>query len=299
MTELALPIEGIDLALAFAPFLMLARDPTVRLTPGHFERATLTPEGPGTIDVTWDPARPEAVVRTYGDGAAWLQRQAPAMLGSLDDVTGFTPTTDPLRTLWRRHRGDRITASGTLWHDLAWFVVQQRVTGGEAAASWSRLVHALGSPAPGPIDLTVPPAPAVVARLTYDRLHPYGIGRQRAENLIAAGRCAHRMHQAPALDHDVALSALGAVRGVGPWTLSCLSTFTWGSADTVITGDAGIPSMITWLLARERRGEDHRMQELLEPYRPHRYRVIRLAFASDSRPPRRAPRVPIHRIRGR
>jgi len=299
MTEFTLPTGEVDLARTLAPFLMLARDPTVRLAPGHFQRATITPEGPGTIDVSWDAARPEALVRTHGDGATWLQRQAPAMLGLLDDVTGFTPTTDPLRTLWRRHRRDRISASGTLWHDLAWFVVQQRVTRGEAAAAWYRLVHALGSPGPGSGDLWTPPPPIVVARLTYDQLHQFGIERQRAEYLISAARCAHRINQAPAAaDHDTTLAALGAVRGVGPWTVSCLSTFTWGSADTVITGDAGIPSMLTWLLAGERRGNDHRMHQLLEPYRPHRYRVIRLAFASGSKPPRRAPRAPVHHIRG-
>ena len=299
MTDLTLPTGDVHLASSLGPFLMLARDPTVLLSPGRFERATLTPEGPGMIAVTWDPARPEAVVRTHGDGAGWLQSQAPAMLGLLDDVTGFAPTTDPLRTLWRRHQGDRVTASGTLWHDLAWFIVQQRVTRGEAAASWAQLVHALGSPAPGATDLIVPPAPAVIGRLTYDRLHQFGIERQRAENLIAAARFAHRVHQAPLPDQESTLTALGMVRGVGPWTRSCVSTFTWGSADTVITGDAGIPSMITWLLAGERRGDDQRMLQLLEPYRPHRYRVIRLAFASGSRPPRRAPRVPVNPIRGR
>jgi 3-methyladenine DNA glycosylase/8-oxoguanine DNA glycosylase len=46
------------------------------------------------------------------------------------------------------------------------------------------------------------------------------------------------------------MAAVATVRGVGPWTRSCLSTFTFCSRDTVITGDAGIPSMVTWMLAR-------------------------------------------------
>ena len=33
------------------------------------------------------------------------------------------------------------------------------------------------------------------------------------------------------------------------------------------------------------------MIELLEPYRPHRYRVVRLALADGIRPPRRYPRA--------
>ena len=43
--------------------------------------------------------------------------------------------------------------------------------------------------------------------------------------------------------------------------------------------------MVSWLLAGERRADDARMLELLEPYRPHRYRVVRLAFAAGTRPP--------------
>jgi 3-methyladenine DNA glycosylase/8-oxoguanine DNA glycosylase len=137
-----------------------------------------------------------------------------------------------------------------------------------------------------------------VARLTYGDLHRLGIERQRAERLIAAARCAHRLHRTPGLDSAAALGALGAVRGVGPWTSSCLSAFTWGFPDTVITGDAGIPSMVAWLLAGEQRADDQRMRQLLEPYRPHRYRVIRLAFAAGG-PPRRAHRAPVHDIRRR
>lgn len=299
MTSLTLPTGDVDLGLTLGPMTMLTRDPTLRLAPGRLERATLTPDGPGTITVAWDAERPGAVVTTYGEGAGWLAARAPAMLGLLDDVTGFAPGTGPLRDLWRRHRGDRVAATGTLWHDLAWFVVQQRVTRAEASAQWLRLVQGLGSPAPGPVELMVPPAPATVARLTYDRLHRFGIERRRAEHLIEAARCAHRLHPQPDLDRDTALATLGAVRGVGPWTQSCLAAFTYGAADTVITGDAGIPSLVAWVLAGERRADDARMLQLLEPYRPHRYRVIRLAFAGGSRPPRRAPHVPVHEIRGR
>jgi hypothetical protein len=57
--------------------------------------------------------------------------------------------------------------------------------------------------------------------------------------------------------------------------------------------------MVSWLLAGERRGDDARMLQLLEPYRPHRYRVVRLAFAGGTRPPRRAPRAPVHHIKVR
>lgn len=298
MSETVLDTGDVDLRLTLAPFGMLPRDPTVRLTPGRFCRATLTPEGPGAITVRWQASRPEAHMRSTGPGGNWLMQQAPALLGLTDDITGFAPSNEPLRTIWAQRRGDRIGASGTIWHDLAFFIVQQRVARSSAAESWRRMVEVLGSPI-GEGEVIAPPEPSVIARLTYDQLHPFGIERRRGENLISAARFVSRLREPASLERDALLAKLGAVRGVGRWTLSCLSTFTFGAADAVIVGDAGIPSIVTWLLAREPRGSDARMLELLEPYRPHRYRVIRLAFASGVKPPRRAPHAPIHRIEGR
>jgi 3-methyladenine DNA glycosylase/8-oxoguanine DNA glycosylase len=47
----------------------------------------------------------------------------------------------------------------------------------------------------------------------------------------------------------------------------------------VAVGDLHLPHIVSWTLAGERRGSDERMLELLEPYRGHRGRVIRLLLA--------------------
>lgn len=303
MPTVRVPIDGIDVAATLRPIALLPGDPTVRLVPGRFERATLTPQGPGTIVVTWDPharlAAGTASVAASGDGAAWLLAHAPDLLGLLDDVSGFEPAGQPVRELWRRHRGLRLTRTGTLWHDLAWFIVQQRVTHTDAAQQWRRLAVALGEPAPGSATLLLPPAPDRLAGLTYPDLHGFGIERQRASHLIAAARAASRLHGLVAANAADAAPRLRAIRGVGPWTMSFLAAQTWGEADTVILGDVGLPSVVSWLLAGQRRADDARLVELLEPYRPHRYRVIRLVRAAGVRPPRRrplAPRTDIRRI---
>lgn len=296
---LMLPAGGIDLASTLGPLTALTGDPTVRLAPGRFERATVTPAGPGGLCAVWEPGGAQVRVEAHGDGARWLLERAPGLLGHDDDVDGFAPAVPPLRDLWRRHRGDRIGRTATLWHDLAWFVVQQRIHRADAAAQWRRLVGALGAPAPGLPDLRTPPGPDVVARLDPDRLHAFGIERRRAVHLVGAARVAQRLQHLVDGDLRTALPALRSVRGIGPWTASCLATHTWGDADTVIVGDDGIPSLVAWLLAGERRADDARMLDLLEPYRPHRYRVVRLAFLAGRRPPRRHPRGPRHDVRRR
>lgn len=303
MTRTVLEVDGIDLASTLAPLGVLPGDPTIRLGPGLFQRATQTPDGFASITVTW-PAQPTGStspveVTTFGDGAAWLSARAARLIGLEDDITGFDPAEPPLRPLWRRHRGTRITATGTLWHDLACTIVQQRIHRRDAALQWRRFVVGLGTPAADGSDLITPPDPATVGRLSYHHLHRCGIERQRADYLINAAREVSRLHHLVDAPLDEALPHLRALKGVGPWTSACLSAFSWGFQDTLVVGDAGIPSMISWLLAKEPRGSDARMLDLLEPYRPHRYRVVQLAFAARSFPPKRRPpgaRTDIRRI---
>ena len=292
-------IGGIDVRSTVSTVAFLPGDPTIRLEPGRLERATVTPDGVGAIVVTWSDADDEARVETHGDGAAWLLERAPALLGCDDDPQGFEPAEPPLRDLWRRHRRDRIPRTGTLWHDLAWLVVQQRITTEDASVQWRRLVRALGSPVPGVPGLVAPPPPALLARLPYHDLHRYGIERQRADTLRRTAQVALRVQARVDEDSAAVMPALRSVRGIGRWTASWLQAQTWGEPDAVVVGDHGIPAMIAWLLARERTADDARLLELLEPHRPHRQRVIRLAFASGARPPRRHPRGHRNDIRRR
>ncbi len=284
------PTGDVDLAATLGSVVWLPRDPTARLTPGRFERATHTPEGSGTVVVTWTPDAGTARVEAFGDGAGWLVERAPRLLGCEDDVTGFDPAGPPLRDLWRRHGRRRIARTGTLWHDLACLVVQQRVSRLDAAEQWRRLVTTHGSPAPGAPGLWAPPPPATLARLSSPALHLLGLERRRASTLVAAGMALAGHQDLADGDGAAGTAALRAVPGVGPWTTGCLAALTWGDRDAVVPGDSGIPSLVTWVLAGRPRDDDAAMLELLEPHRPHRYRVLGLVMASGRRPPRTSPR---------
>jgi hypothetical protein len=65
----------------------------------------------------------------------------------------------------------------------------------------------------------------------------------------------------------------------------------WGDSDAVRPGDFHLPGLVSWELAGERRGDDARMFQLLEPYRGHRGRAVRLLQLGGRYPPRRAPRM--------
>lgn len=277
---LALDETGIDIRQTLGPLAMLAADPTVRLRANSFDRATTTPEGSGVISVRWQPGDSTVSVQAAGDGGDWLLQRAPELLGLSDDVSSFQPTDPVVKGLWARFRGDRIPRTSTLWHDIAWTVVQQRVHRRDAARQWRRLVSGLGVSIPGVDHLKAPPEPDSIAKRHYSEFRQFGIDSRRSQALINAAQVASQIQSLVDRPIEEARPALRSIPGIGQWTVGCVSAFTWGDPDTVIVGDSGIPSLIASVLAGELRATDDRMLELLEPYRPNRYRILKLAFAA-------------------
>ena len=86
--------------------------------------------------------------------------------------------------------------------------------------------------------------------------------------------------------------ATGLLRlpGIGPWTIGYLRGAGLGDPDAVVPGDYGHPHHVAWFFTGRERGDDDTMLQLLEPYRPHRFRVLQLLIAGTRPPPRRGPR---------
>ena len=89
---------------------------------------------------------------------------------------------------------------------------------------------------------------------------------------------------------------LTAMPGIGPWTAAEVGVRALGDQDAVSVGDFHLPNLVAYALAREPRGTDDRMLELLEPYRGVRARVVRLLELSGLRAPRYGPRLSAQRI---
>jgi len=87
-----------------------------------------------------------------------------------------------------------------------------------------------------------------------------------------------------------ATERLVAYPGIGPWTAAEVTLRALGDPDAVSLGDFHLPNLVAWALAGEPRADDARMLELLEPWRGHRARVIRLLEASGLAAPRFGPR---------
>ena len=244
--------------------------------------STRTPDGVGSLrlDRTGDETiRAEA----WGPGAEWLLEQAPRLLGSDDDISGFRPPPGRLGDRWRR--GAFLLARTDRPRDaLVGGVLGQKVQVRNAVQSRRRLARRHGDRAPGPGGAWILPPPERVAELGYHHFHTLGVERKRAEILIRVAREMPRLSTLTEGTPEAAKARLQRIRGIGPWTAAMVTAVAMGDADAVPVGDFHIPNTVAWHLAGEARATDERMLELLEPWAGHRWRVVRLAKSSGGAP---------------
>ena len=93
-----------DLPLCLGVLRRGTGDPTYQVaSDGAIWRGCLTPHGPGTVRVR--RGGPVVEIAAWGDGAAWLVKQGPAMIGAEDDSAGFAELIADHRLLREAHRG--------------------------------------------------------------------------------------------------------------------------------------------------------------------------------------------------
>ena len=297
MATRQLDVGDIDVANTLQMIGIYGADPTFRRGPGMFAKAVLTPDGPGTMRLTWTGSG-ELAAEAWGSGAAWLLDRAPQWVGLTDDLTGFDPSLNTrIADLWRRHRGQRLAAIGVIWQELALVLVGQRVTTEEAARSWNRMCRTWGEPAPGPCELLLPPRPDVVAGLSYTDLHRVNVERRRAEAILLAAKRANRLEEAATMPVADAIERLSALPGLGVWTATATVIASHGDPDTILLRDYGMATKVNYAFTGDATrldpdaGGDEIMCAHLEPWRGHRQRIVRLLFVAGIDPPRRGARA--------
>jgi 3-methyladenine DNA glycosylase/8-oxoguanine DNA glycosylase len=261
---------------------------------GAIWRATRTPLGPATVMLRSHDASVE--VEAWGPGAEWSVAHAPVLCGAQDDDSGFHPLHPVIARAHRQSPGMRMPQTNAVFEALVPTVLGQLVTTVEAHDSYRRLVYALGEAAPGPRQLTLPPSPEVLSRTPYWAFHRFGIERRRADVIIRAARSAKRLEEIVTMDLPSAYSRMLAFPGVGPWTAAKVAMVALGDADAVPIGDYHLPHAVGYLFDGTPRSTDERMLELLEPYRGHRGRVIRLITLAGISAPRFGPHRPLRDI---
>lgn len=253
-------------------------DPSSRRGPGWFSKTWRTRRGVVTLRLERQ-GRHEVLAHAWGDHPDWVMSHVPALLGLHDDCHQFTPQ-PPLDRLNRRFRGLRLARVPWPLDKLLAYIFQQRVRFEDSANSWRRLVWRHGEIAPGMPELRVPPAVDRFLALGDHEWRAAGVDYHRQCAARAALRYANRVHETVDMSYSDVRRRLGALTGVGPWTVDMTMGFGFGDADAVPIGDYNLPHRVAYGLAGERRATDERMLALLEPYAGQRFRVIRWLFSN-------------------
>ncbi|KAA9382047.1 DNA-3-methyladenine glycosylase 2 family protein [Microbispora cellulosiformans] len=230
-----------------------------------------------------------------------------------------------------RSGGLRIGRSLRVFEALAPAVLEQKVVGREAWRAWRFLLRRYGEPAPGPAPegMYVVPSPEVWRVVPSWDWHRAGAEAVRARTIVNAARHAAKLERttgaagsadppdpvpspdaasisagAPdaaqvVADVDVAVGTEGSAKadrllralpGIGVWTSAEVRQRAHGDPDAPSVGDFHLPGIVGYALTG-RKTDDAGMLELLEPFRGHRHRVVRLIELSGVRPPARGPRM--------
>lgn len=268
-------------------------DPTVRVTPTSLAKALATPEGPLTLYARWSADDRRIAVTLHGPGARWLEPRLASFFGLDDPPDAFRPDVAwpddaKVKALYQRGRGLRLARAPSLFERHAGYILQQRVTFGEAAEVWNRMHRARGALAPEVMagDVVVPDHPRLVVPLTASEwrrvasadLQRLGVDNKRWVALQEAARVAARV-EALADDRPALRRLMMAIPGTGVWTTECVLGFAAGDPDALVLGDVHLPHVVSQHFDGDPRGDDAHMQRLLEPYRPHRFRIIRWLMA--------------------
>jgi len=289
------PAEPVDLRLLLGPLRRGRGDPTLQVDPGGAWRTTLATTGPATVRLE---ARGGGVrAWAWGPGADETLAGVPELLGAGDDWSELDCSGHPLLAEIRRGRpGLRLTRTGAVWEALVPAVLEQKITGKEARASWRWLLGRYGLPAPGPapLGMRVCPPASVWARIPSWDWHRAGVDPKRSRTVLAAAGVAYVLERSLGLGRGGAPVAalLRSVPGVGAWTAAEVSQRAHGDPDAVSVGDYHLAAFVGWALTG-RPVDDDGMLDLLAPYAGSRYRVIRLVEVSGARKPRFGPRLTV------
>jgi 3-methyladenine DNA glycosylase/8-oxoguanine DNA glycosylase len=294
------PGRSVDVRATLQPLHRGAGDPTMRVDATGTWRTILTPAGPATVHLVQHQSHVECAA--WGAGAEWAIESVPELLGQGDDWSNFDVSALPFAAeAQRQNPGLRLTRTKLVFEALVMAILEQKVTGIEAKRAWRILVTKYGSPAPGPAPagMRVVPTPQEWAQIPSWEWHRAGVGPQRSATVMRATKVAASLERTADWGRGGARveGALRSVVGVGVWTAAETMQRAHADPDSPSVGDYHLAAAVGWALIGEP-VDDDRMLELLEPWRGHRQRVVRLITASGFRKPSFGPRITIQDHRG-
>ena len=253
-----------------------AHDPTAQMDADCFRKAFFYRGNPSAVEICRDGDALE--VSAHGPDAELLLKETLSTFAQNDRYCDFATEDTGILRLHRSLPGLRLLRVPWLYETTCSVILQQRVRWVDAVREWRRITQRFGAAAP--LGLRAFPSAATLARVPLFTLEQMGIDPRRAKTLLRFAREMTFVRLGAELDFAGLRERLQRVPGIGPWTMESVMGYGAGDADAAIPGDLHLPRVVCYALAGEPDGSDARMMELLEPFRGHRFRIIRLLYAA-------------------
>lgn len=239
--------------------------------------------GSGVCNVTLRTVEGGVEILADGEEAGLVVKELCLSLETQDGYESFDPDNAVISRLQRELPGLRLFRVPWLLDIACSVILQQRVKSTDAMRDWKNIAIRFGTKTPN--GLVAFPNANTLSAVPLHSLQAMGIDPRRARTLISCAKeiKLHPFRSSLSLEH--LRSRLSRIPGIGPWTVDMILGFGAGDCDAVPIGDLYLPHLVAFALAGEPRGTDERMVELLEPFRPNRFRVVRLLYAAKFKVP--------------
>jgi 3-methyladenine DNA glycosylase/8-oxoguanine DNA glycosylase len=277
-------IFPVHFARTFSMQRLGPHDPTAELVGDCFRKAFFYRGAAGAVEICrerdgeHDDKDDGLLVSAFGPEAERLLEETVRGLSQDDGYADFMTEDTGVLRLHRSLPGLRLLRMPWLYDMTCSAILQQRIRTVDAMRDWRRIAQRYGSA--GPLGLRVFPPAEVLARVPLFALEQMGIDGKRARTLLKFAREMAFVRLDGDLSFQVLRERLLRVPGIGPWTAESVLGYGAGDPDAAIPGDLHLPRVVCYALAGEPGGTDERMMELLEPFRGHRFRIIRLLYAA-------------------
>lgn len=215
------------------------------------------------------------------------EAQLRALLGFLDEQRLTLDPEDPLLRLPSKARRLRMSRVPWFQESVLQTILHQRVSGAEAGKNWGRLCRRFGQTWD---DLVSAPSPKRLLSLSSAEFAACGIEAHRRVPLKEAAFRLPLLTE-PELPLDRLEERMLGCHRIGEWTSAYVRGHFLGDPDAVPLGDYNLPHLVGYVFRGVRRSSDQEMLQDLEPYRGHRFRVLRWLGAAGITIPRRGPRM--------
>jgi 3-methyladenine DNA glycosylase/8-oxoguanine DNA glycosylase len=271
------------------------RDPQMlseRVGAGLLEKGLLWDGHAACLTVAFHPGRALAELAVdgpVGEGAAVaLDVLARRMLGLTQGIEAFErayaahPRLGPLIA---RNPGLRVPVAATPFEALTWAITGQQISVAAATSLRRKLVAAVGGRHSGGL-LCYPDAGRIAGMAEAD-LRRAGFSQTKARTLIALGRGVRDgalplEAWAAAVPVEDIRARLGAVAGIGPWTISYALLRGFGWLDGSLHGDVAVRRGLQVLLGAPERITEERARRWLADFSPWRALVAAHLWALKS-----------------